>query len=224
MRQPVHGAVTIHAVILEAARIGLVVADGEAFLREPVDERTDKAVVPVPEKTRLPRTFETPPARREAVHRDEDGHHIRVTRPGERLLDGGMIGRMERGNAMREFRRIAIRVDVAVVRHDGAVGEFHHDGRIVLAAIEIDKQARKAREHRRTVEIGGHACDTRRTDIPGDVALKFRRRKTESAVTFRQRIGGVIADHQKPRRTLRVNKFERLKRSRLWNSAPARLK
>ncbi len=192
---------------------------------KPFDQRADEAVVPVPEKAGLPRPLDAAPARREAVDRDDDGDVIRLERLGDHLLDRGMIGRMEGGDAMREFGRVAMRIDIAVGRHDRAVGQFHHDGRIVLAAIEIDEKARETRKHRRAVETGGEAArDARRADIPGDVALKLRRRKTERAIAFRQRIGGVIADHQELRRALAVNEFERLKRSGIWNRAPARLK
>ena len=101
------------------------------------------------------------------------------------------------------------RVDRRIAGNHGAVRQAHDEGRIVLAAIGIDQQAREGRQHRRHAEPPRQAAaDRRRARIVGDVALELARRQAEIAVFGRQAVVGMVADDQHAGRRVPVDKLK----------------
>lgn len=111
---------------------------------------------------------------------------------------------------MLELRPVAKGIDIAVARYDRPVRQFHDERRIVRPPVEIDEKTRIAREDRGTAEMPGkHPRNLRRADVVGNVAAEFRLREPERPVTVGKRVRRMIADDQKSRIALRVDKLER---------------
>lgn len=201
MRKPARRAVPVEAVVLEAACVGFVVADDEAGLgAQARNQRCGETIVAVPENAAMPGPRAAAPGGRETVNRNDDRHDARRQRAVERRGDGRVIGRMKHRDATPEFFGATARIDIAIGRHDRAVRQFHHDGRIVFPAIEIDEKPRKARQHRRGAKRPRQRPgNTGRADVVCNVTREFRIGQAERAITRRQRVGRVVADHQKGR-------------------------
>ena len=215
MRQAVLRAVTIEAITLEGAGVRLVIADNKPALgAQSVEQWSRQTIISVPQDTRVPGPRHTAPTRRKAVDRQNGRHGTGRPRPIKSGSNSGVIRLVKRLKAMSELCLVGENVHVAVCRNDRPVGQFHHQRRIICAAIEVDQQTRIARKHRRAFKgVGQPSRDVCGPDVISDMAGKFRRRETQRAIALRQGIGGMVADNKKagiaPGPEIRIIQFKR---------------
>lgn len=80
-----------------------------------------------------------------------------------------------------------------VAGDDRPVGNLHDKGRIVLAAIGVDQEARKSSKHGRHAEAGRkRARQPFNANIKCDVTMKSGLRKAKFAVVCRQEVHGMV--------------------------------
>ncbi|CAD5250808.1 hypothetical protein BOSE21B_10830 [Bosea sp. 21B] len=184
----------VDRVARQAAIIGFVVADDQIALRlQRRDQRLREAPFPVPEHAGMPGPWHALPERREGVQRDDRRRVAGSDRRLDRGVDRGVIGRVI---ARDPFGDPGF-VDPGIARHDRAVGDPHHQSRIVAAAIGIDQQAREIAEHGRSAQRLRHRPrHLGRSDIVGDVAFELLRRQAEQVQLRRDRIGRMVAKQQ----------------------------
>ena len=106
-----------------------------------------------------------------------------------------MIGAVEPVEAALDV----VRRGVAIAGNDGAVIEAHHQGRIILAPVWVDHEARKVAEDggaiQRLGERAGHAGGPH---VIGDMAghVGGGHAKTAAVDEIRHAVAGVIAGHE----------------------------
>ena len=123
----------------------------------------------------------------------------------DRLGNGGVVGPMVGLKPVLPF----LRRDRMVAGDDRAVRDPHDQGRIVLAAVGIDQQAREAAHHRRHAEAGGKpARQVLDADVIGDVAGKGAFRQAQPAVARRQTVRRVIGEEHEATVGIAVDDFE----------------
>jgi hypothetical protein len=187
-----------HGVAAQRPVIGLVVADDDvAGLAQHVDHRQRGARIEVPQHAGVPRPGDALHHRREGMDRDDERRLAgfpgdRRGQRGHRIVVGAVVA-LEPALALLRRHRV-------VSGNDRAVVELADQGRIFLAPVGIDQQAREAGEDGRRVEFDGerarHHLDA---DVVGDVAFEFGRRQAEIAVFLGERPAGVVGDeHDAP--------------------------
>ena len=123
----------------------------------------------------------------------------------DRGVDGRVIGRVIAHDPLGD----AGFVDAGIARHDRAIGDPHHQGRVVPAAIGIDQQTREIAEHGGSAERLCHrASHLGRADVVGDVAFELLRRQTEQVQLGRDRIRRMVAEQQDARRRIAGNDLD----------------
>ncbi len=128
----------------------------------------------------------------------------------KRACNGAVIGLMKTRQAVLKFFCVPVRIDEPVRRHDRTIRQLHDKGRIVLAPIQIDEETRIAPEQRRSFHhLRKAPRHFRRADVIGDVAGKFFFRKPQRAISFRQGVGGVIAEQKQPGTGRALDDFHR---------------
>ena len=137
--------------------------------------------------------------RREAVHGDQHRRPAGGLAPVELGLDAPVIGLQDLPHPGGAFGRAQIAIG-------GNLGELAEgdDGAVHRGiAIAVDDQARIDLADGVGVQrIGQKTCDGSGPDIPGDMALEFRRRQAEVAELSRQAPAAVIAGEEKGRGTV----------------------
>ncbi len=110
MRQTVHRAMGVHAIVFEFAAIRLVVADRETRARETREQRPREPVIAIPQDADFPRTRHIFPCGREAVHRDQRGNSALLALARDFGFDGCVIGRVKIRDAFGHFIRTRARI------------------------------------------------------------------------------------------------------------------
>jgi len=155
-------------------RIGLLVANTEPFGFEQRDGEPGGTLVLVVEHADLPRPLLMRVAGEvggEAVQRDEYRRAALCHMGVDALGDGPMIGLED----FRDARRPVYVAQVAIARHDGAIADDTDRGGIVRIAIEVDHQARIARQDQRRIKRRRQGpADFRNPDVPRDMARARR--------------------------------------------------
>jgi hypothetical protein len=77
------------------------------------------------------------------VYRNEGGHHVVFPEAVQRHVDGFSIRSVETVNALVTM----LRGHVLITRDNRIVADFGHHAAILETAVEIDHQARVARQH-----------------------------------------------------------------------------
>ena len=125
---------------------------------------------------------------------------------GDHRRDGVVIGLVEALDAALPL----VGSHRVVGRDHRAVIELADEGRIVLAAVRVDQQAREIGEDRRRA---GHRGELRRhgldADIVGDVTPELVFRQTEIAILVRQRVAGMVGDQDETLRAVALDDRER---------------
>ena len=97
-------------------------------------------------------------------------------------------------------------VDMAIARDYRTVRQSHDQGRVVLAAVRVDEEARKGREHSGCAEPSREAArHVGRTDVVGDVALEFGGVEPEPPVLRRDLVARMIAEEDEARTDVAIN-------------------
>ncbi len=124
---------------------------------------------------------------------------------GDHGADGVVIGAIEAVETALAF----LRRHRVVRRHDRAVIELADQRRIVLAAVGIDQEPRKAGDHRRRAgqrrKLPRHHLDA---DVVGDVSVELARRQTEVAIFLGQVAPGVIGKEHEAAAAVAFQGFE----------------
>ena len=129
----------------------------------------------------------------EAVHRQEYRRHTGGDALLDQAVDAQVVGLVEMPHAPIAL----LFVDVAVARHDRAVGDAHDERRVVEPAIGIDQQPRETRrDGRRTQFLGEDPRDSLGADVVGDMAFQLVGRQPQRAVGVRDGVAGVIAQQK----------------------------
>ncbi len=121
-----------------------------------------------------------------------DCHDHPIRAQGGKAGIGGVIGAIEAVKPVLDPSRR----DVAIRGDDGAIVKLHHQGRVILAPVRVDHQAREVGQDHRAVQMfakpGGKPCGTH---VPGDVAghVFGRDAKIATVHPFGHAIRGVIA-------------------------------
>ncbi|VVT14558.1 hypothetical protein RV134_270160 [Roseovarius sp. EC-HK134] len=177
----------------QVAGVGLVIADAQVgLLGEAGDERLGQALVGGVEQADMPRArWASAQLRRKAVDRDNDGIGAACGEFGQ----GGVIGAIEPVKAAVDI----LGFRVAIAGNDRAIIQAHHEGRVILAPVWVDHEAREiAEDGGATQGLGKRARHTGGPNIIGDMAGHILRghAKTAAVDEFRYTIAGVIAGHE----------------------------
>ena len=166
------GGVAVDRVARERAIIGLVVADHEAVLR-PRPSRSGRA-------KRSSASHRMPTCQGRGQPRQIGVKLWIVTMAGgqpaararvDRGRDRGIVGIVEALDPPLDLGLVRPRV----AGHHRAVGEAHHEGRVVPAPVGVDDEPGEPREDRRSPEAPRErARDVGGADVVGDVALETR--------------------------------------------------
>ena len=135
-----------------------------------LNQRMNGTVVRVPQNRRMPGTRNGLPERRVGMQRKHQRRPTRcLCRSGQNRINGIVIGAMI---AIEPPLPLLVR-DRMVAGHDGAIGDFHDQRRIVLAAIGIDQQARESAENGRHAKARRKLSgQTFHTNVISDMALE----------------------------------------------------
>ena len=127
------------------------------------------------------------------MYRDEGRHHVVFPEAVQRHVDGFSIRRVEALNALVTV----LLGHVLIARYNRIVANFGHHATILEAAVEIDHQARIARQHRGRVQVLRKMVDQfSGADVVSD--MLFERCIGQSEIFQRSRydVANVIADQQ----------------------------
>ncbi len=196
--------VPVNGIAGQIARIRLVGADAQVrFLAQAVQQGLGQALIIGKQQADVSGPWSAAvEARGEAVDRDDHG----VVAPRGKARVGSVVGAIIGVEAAGEFDFVS----VAIAGDDGAVVKTHQQGRVILAAVQINHQPGKPRQDGGGIEV---LCQMPRyagsADVMGDVTAHISRRQAKIAAVhvFRHMVGGVITGNQPSRGAVFADDF-----------------